>query len=132
MFRLLWIVSVHTRTFMRRYMPSNIVLDRVRTRRGLKWGPVAMLLAIPYVAVAYWLTVLIEAGGPGWLYLFVLACLWSAFKMLWIGPVNLAVLARTRHAESRCRGAVPSPTAGNLPLVRSADVRRSHPDGASR
>lgn len=103
MFRLLWIVSVHTRAFMRRYMPSNIVLDRVRTRRGMKWGPLAMLLAIPYVAVAYWLTVLIEAGSPGWLYLVVLACLWSAFKMLWVGPASLVLLLRARASESRDR-----------------------------
>ncbi len=103
MFRLLWIVSVHTRAFMRRYMPSNIVLDRVRTRRGMKWGPLAMLLAIPYVAVAYWLTVLIEAGSPGWLYLFVFICLWSAFKMLWIGPASLVLLFRARASESRDR-----------------------------
>ncbi|MCQ9367589.1 sulfate permease [Brevibacterium sp. 50QC2O2] len=132
MFRLLWIASIHTRTFMRRYMPSNIILDRVRTRRGLKWGPLTMLLAVPYIAVAYWLTVLIEAGSPGWLYLFVFICLWSSFKMIWIGPVSLAVLARARHAESRCRGGAPTPGAGNLRLVRSAVVRRSQPDGATR
>lgn len=103
MFRLLWIASIHTRTFMRRYMPSNIIFDRVRTRRGLKWGPLAMLLAVPYIAVAYWLTVLIGTGGPGWFYLFVFICLWSAFKMLWIGPVSLILLARTRLIERKTR-----------------------------
>lgn len=103
MFRLLWIASIHTRTFMRRYMPSNIILDRVRTRRGLKWGPLAMLLAVPYIAVAYWLTVLIEAGSPGWLYLFVFICLWSAFKMLWIGPVSLITLTRSRYTHWRAQ-----------------------------
>lgn len=103
MFRLLWIASIHTRTFMRRCMPSNIILDRVRTRRGLKWGPLAMLLAVPYIAVAYWLTVLIEAGSPGWLYLFAFICLWSALKMIWIGPVSLILLARTRLIERKAR-----------------------------
>jgi hypothetical protein len=103
MFRLLWIVSVHTRAFMRRYMPSNIILDRVRRRRGLKWGPLAMLLAVPYAAVAYWLTTLIEVGGPGWLYLIVFLCLWSAFKMLWIGPMSMVLLAHIRLAEWRAR-----------------------------
>lgn len=103
MFRLLWIASIHTRTFMRRYMPSNIIFDRVRTRRGLKWGPLAMLLAVPYIAVAYWLTSLIEAGSPGWLYLLVMICLWSAFKMLWIGPVSLILLTRARLIERKAR-----------------------------
>lgn len=38
MFRLIWIASVHVRYFLRRYMPSKIVLDLIRTRRGLKFG----------------------------------------------------------------------------------------------
>ncbi len=101
MFRLLWIASIHTRTFMRRYMPSNIILDRVRTRRGLKWGPLAMLLAVPYIAVAYWLTVLIEASGAQWLHLIILACLWSGLKMCWIGPVSVVLLAKARSHERR-------------------------------
>lgn len=36
MIRLLWAASV--RTFLRRYMPTNILLDLIRTRRGLKWA----------------------------------------------------------------------------------------------
>lgn len=38
MLRLLWAVSVRTRYFLQRYMPTNILLDLIRTRRGLKWG----------------------------------------------------------------------------------------------
>lgn len=49
MFRLLWIASVRMRYFMRRYMPTNILLDLIRSRRGLKWGLPAMLLALPYL-----------------------------------------------------------------------------------
>jgi Na+/proline symporter len=125
MFRLLWIASTHVRIFMRRYMPSTIILDYVRTRRGLKWGPVVMLLAAPYAVAAYWLTAWIEGGGPEWLYLLVLVCLWSAFKMIWIGLVSLVVLARTRHAEARCRGAVPSPPPGTLQQARSVRAPQS-------
>lgn len=36
MFRLIWIGSVYTRYFLSRYMPSNILLGLIRTRRGLK------------------------------------------------------------------------------------------------
>ncbi len=67
MFRLIWIASIHTRDFLHRYMRTNIVLDRLRTRRGLKWGVPSMLLAIPYLAVANILTILIDRGTPGWL-----------------------------------------------------------------
>ena len=49
MFRLNWALSVRTRCFLRRYMPTNILLDAIRARRGLRWGVLAMLLAIPYL-----------------------------------------------------------------------------------
>lgn len=47
MFRLIWIIGIYVRSFMRRVMPTNIALDAIRTRRGLKWGVPAMLLGIP-------------------------------------------------------------------------------------
>lgn len=108
MIRLLMIASIRSRDFMRRYMPSNILIDLIRTRRGLKWGIPAMLLAIPYIGVAYWCTTIIGNGGPGWLNLVVLICVWSGFKMLWIGPASLVLLARTRVHESRARRAANS------------------------
>ena len=52
MIRQLWTLSIRTRAFLRRYMPTNILLDAIRTRRGLKWGPPAMLLAAPYLLAA--------------------------------------------------------------------------------
>lgn len=45
--RLLWTGSVHTRNFLRQYMPTNILLDAICTPRGLIWGVPAILLAIP-------------------------------------------------------------------------------------
>ena len=75
MIRLLWTASTEVRYFLRRYMPSNILLDLIRTRNGLKWGVPAMLVAAPYLGVAAWCTVLIESGGPGWLHLVVLVCI---------------------------------------------------------
>ena len=47
MIRLLWALSARTRYFLRRDMPTNILLDLIRTRRGLKWGiPVMWLFGI--------------------------------------------------------------------------------------
>ena len=103
MFRLIWIASVHTRYFLRRYMPTNILLEAVRTRRGLKWGLPAMLLAVPYLYVASFLIVLIEDGGPGWLYLPVFLCIWNAMKFAIMGPVSVVMLLRARAAEWRDR-----------------------------
>ncbi len=56
MLRLLWTLSVHT-------------------RRGLKWGISAMLLAIPSLFAAAVFRYLIEGGRPGWLHLLVLMCI---------------------------------------------------------
>lgn len=114
MFRLIWIASIHTRDFLPRYMPTNIVLDRLRTRRGLKWGVPAMLLAIPFLAVANILTILIGRGAPGWFHLLVLLCIWNAFKFLVMGPVSVVLLVRARTAERHNRRVLtcsPPPTA---------------------
>lgn len=100
MIRQLWTLSVHTRAFLRRYMPTNILLDAIRTRRGLKWGIPAMLLTVPYLLAASTITTLIADGGPGWLNLLVLLCLWNTMKFIIMGPISLALLARVRVREA--------------------------------
>ncbi|MFV4913131.1 sulfate permease [Microbacterium lacticum] len=100
MIRQLWTLSVHTRAFLRRYMPTNILLDAIRTRRGLKWGVPAMLLAVPYLLAASTLTALIADDGPGWLNLLVLLCLWNMMKFIIMGPISLILLARVRVREA--------------------------------
>ncbi len=103
MLRLLWAASVRIRYFLRRYMPTNILLDLIRTRRGLKWGIPAMLLAVPYLLAASICTNLIADGGPGWLNLLVLLFIWNAMKFLIMGPVSLALLVRVRVQEAVAR-----------------------------
>lgn len=66
-------------------MPTNILLDAIRTRRGLKWGVPAMFLAGPYLLAASVCNTLIAHGGPGWLNLFC-----PAFPL--------------EHDEVRCHG----------------------------
>jgi len=80
MFRLIWTLSVRTRDYLLRYMPSNRLLATIRTRRGLKWGLPAMLVAAPYVLVATICSSLVADGGPGWLHLVVLWGCWNALK----------------------------------------------------
>lgn len=96
MIRLIWTVSVHTRYFLRRYMPTNILLDAIRTRRGLKWG----VPAIPYLLIANVCVRLIEDDAPGWLHLVVLWAIWNMLKMIWIGPISVVLLVRARIRES--------------------------------
>lgn len=106
MFRLLWAASVHTRYYLRRYMPTNVALDAIRTRRGLKWGVPAMLLAVPYLLAASICTSLIADGAPGWLNVLVLLFIWNAMKFIIMGPVSLVLLARARLDEWNARRAV--------------------------
>lgn len=118
MIRQLWTLSVHTRAFLRRYMPTNILLDTIRTRRGLKWGIPAMLLAAPYLLAASTFTTLIADGGPGWLNLLVLLCLWNTMKVIAMGPVSVALLVRTRMreaAERRLTRAISESTQSSKP-----------------
>lgn len=84
-------------------MPTNILLNALRTRRGLKWGVPAMLIPAPYLLGAWLLTVWIADGGPGWLNLLVLLFIWNALKFLVNGPITLVVLIRARLAERRDR-----------------------------
>ena len=101
MIRLIWAASVHTGYFLRRYMPTNILLDAIRTRRrGLKWGVPAMLLAIPYLLIANVCVQLIDDGAPGWLHLVVLWATWNMLKLLWIGPISVVLLIHTRVREA--------------------------------
>ncbi len=99
MIRLLWAASVCTRDYLRFYMPTNIALDAIRTRRGLKWGVPAMLLAIPYMFAASICTSILADGGPGWLNLLVLLFIYNAMKFTFMGPVSLVLLMRARVQE---------------------------------
>lgn len=103
MFRLIWITSIHLRSFLRRWMPTNILLDKLRTRRGLKWGPLALLLAAVYFYLASLVTVAIDSGWSRWFYLIVIMLVWNGFKMLWIAPISLIMLIRIRRQEARVR-----------------------------
>lgn len=111
MLRIIWFISIHLRNFMRRYMPTNILLDAIRTRRGLKWGVPAMLLAIPYLFAASTCTALIDGGAPRWLYVVALVCIWNALKFIVIGPVSAVLIKRIKHAERQAIGHTVNSTA---------------------
>ncbi len=103
MIRSIWILSIYVRSFMQHCMPTNILIAFIRRRRGLKWGVPAMLLAVPYTLAAMWCLDLIDHGGPGWLHLVILVCLWNAMKFIVVGPVSVVLLLRRRHFEAVAR-----------------------------
>lgn len=104
MFGLIWASVARTHFVLRRFMPTNILLDAIHTRRGLKWGVPAMLLAVPYGLGALLCLGLAKGEAPGWLYLVGLLLAWDALKFVVAGPVTLIRLARVRVREARARG----------------------------
>ena len=103
MFRLIWMLSVRTRDYLHRYMPSNRLLAAIRTRRGLKWGIPAMLVALPYILIASICSGAVADGGPGWFHLIVLRACWNALKFIIMGPASVVLLGRARLREAAIR-----------------------------
>lgn len=87
--------------FTRRCAQTNVQLDAIQTRRGLKWGVPVMMLALPYGLVAAYFSTPLEAGGVGWLNLLALLSVWNMLKLHVTGPVTLVQLRRVRRREGR-------------------------------
>ena len=83
------------------YAPTNLLLSRLRSRRGLKWGVPFTFLGAAYFLAAAMLTSWLQDGGPGWLNLFVLLAIGNGIKFIAFGPVSLILLARARVIEHR-------------------------------
>jgi len=103
MFAAIWMLSIRLRTFLRRYMPTNILIAAIFTRRGLKWGMPAMLIAVVYLLTAVFCAGLVAEGGAGWVNLLVLLFLWNALKFVAVGPASLVCLIRVRLREAQIR-----------------------------
>jgi hypothetical protein len=103
MFGIIWGLTARAHYSLRRFMPTNIALDAIHTRRGLKWGLPAMLIAVPYALAAALCVGLVEAGGSGWLYLLTVLFVWNALKFVVAGPATLMRLLAVRRREARAR-----------------------------
>jgi hypothetical protein len=101
MFGTTWGLTARAHYSFRRFMPTNIALDAIHTRRGLKWGVPAMLIAIPYALGAALCAGLAEAGGSGWLNVLTVLFVWNALKFVVAGPITLIRLASVRRREAR-------------------------------
>ncbi|MFB7251184.1 sulfate permease [Microbacterium sp. NPDC056234] len=89
---------------LRRFLPVNILLAWLHTRRGLKYGVPAMLLCIPYWLLARWLLDQVQTGVfiEGF-YVVALASGWSALKLGFHGPWSLILLTKVRASEAVAR-----------------------------
>ena len=65
-----------------RWLPSKILVRRVCTRRGLRWGvPLALLGLIHFTAGAGCVGA-VQLGGSPWWYLGTVICWWTTLKLV--------------------------------------------------
>jgi hypothetical protein len=139
MIALVWSLSVAIRRYLCSYMPTNIAIALLRSRRGLKWAmPAALALVPTYLFAAAMASAAVDHGGPGWLNILVLLCAWNAMKFAASGaltPIRLlcdgrrSVMARHRLASqpwalsrdvSRTSAAMPAATGWPRPKEPAA------------
>ena len=91
----LWDLSAAIRGYLRFYMPTNRVVDWLRSPRGLKRAiPVALVATPAYLG----LTALAIQGaarpGLGWLNVLVFLFFWNATKFAWLAVLSPLVILR--------------------------------------
>lgn len=93
MLALLWKTSTSLRGCLRSYMPTNRVVDWLRTPGGTVWAiPVAVVAVPAYLFAMSICATLVERGGPGYLNCLVAAFTWNSIKFAVLG---LWALVRT-------------------------------------
>ena len=133
MFGFVFPIVARARVILRRLMPTNVALDAIHTRRGLKWGVPAMLLAVPYGLAAAYCVGLVERGAAGWLNVLVVLFLWNALKFLVAGPVTVIQLLRVRAREARARRLAVARAHGvDVPAERSDELELASAGDASQ
>lgn len=95
-----WAISARVHNLFRRFAPSNILIRRVHTRTGIKWGPlVGLAAAVLYGLLMLATATVVRKGGPDWVDLIVLLAFWNTVKFTCLIPVSLIRLVRVRHQE---------------------------------
>ena len=95
-----WALSSRLYGLAQRFCPSNIVIRRVHTRRGIKWGPLVGLAGVVvYGVVMVACGAIVRDGGPGWVNLFFIVGFWNMCRFAFLIPTSVVRLLRVRHQE---------------------------------
>ncbi len=95
-----WALSSRLYGLAQRFCPSNIILRRVHTRTGIKWGPLAGLAGIVvYGLLMLACSTIVRDGGPGWVNLFLIVGFWNTCRFTFLIPTSVVRLLRVRHQE---------------------------------
>ena len=95
-----WALSSRLYGLAQRFCPSNIVIRRLHTRTGIKWGPLVGLAGIAfYGLVMVAAGAIVRDGGPGWVNLFLIVGFWNTCRFTFLIPTSVVRLLRMRHQE---------------------------------
>lgn len=75
--------------YMRFYMPTNRVVDWLRSPQGLRWAvPVSLAAVLAYLFAMGICARAIKEGAPGYLNVLVLLFAWDAIKFVAMGVLS--------------------------------------------
>jgi hypothetical protein len=95
-----WALSARLCGLAQRFCPSNIVIRRVHTRTGIKWGPLVGLAGVAFYGLLIVTAgTIVRDGGPGWVNLFSIVGFWNTCRFAVLIPVSVVRLLRVRHQE---------------------------------
>ena len=95
-----WALSARLHSLFERFAPSNILIRRVHTRTGIKWGPLVGLAGIVvYGLVMVACGTIVRDGGPGWVNLFFIVGFWNTCRFTFLIPTSIVRLLWGRHQE---------------------------------
>ena len=95
-----WALSSCLYGLAQRFCPSNIVIRRVHTRSGIKWGPpVGLAGIVVYGLLMVACGTIVRDGGPGWVNLFFIIGFWNTCRFTFLIPTSVVRLLRVRHQE---------------------------------
>lgn len=99
-FAVSWVLSSRLYGLAQRFCPSNIVLRRVHTRNGIKWGPLVGLAGVAFYGLLMVACgTIVRDGGPGWVNLFFIIGFWNTCRFTFLIPTSVVRLLRVRHQE---------------------------------
>ena len=128
MLTLLWNLSTAIRGYLRFYMPTNIAIDWLRTRRGLKWAvPVALVATPGYLLAMRLCTTIVADGSPGYLNVLVFLFAWNAIKFAMLAAVSPFLYARGRLRMLRGESPETQPTPPSPEPVRGRHDQTTQP-----
>ncbi|WP_203335585.1 hypothetical protein [Nocardioides limicola] len=88
-----WNLSAAIRGHLRSYMPTNRVVDWLRTPRGLKWAiPLALIATPTYLGLTALAIELAARSGLGFVNVLVFLFFWNAAKFAWMAVLSLPLM----------------------------------------